>query len=346
MALMLIFSSHQLLRFFGSAAEGQFPLYVAVQLVLVQWPILLGYFLPLFLFLSIIATYARFNQSQEMVVLRCSGIGLQKLLGYTMRFAVLMLVFEAFFVFAAKPWLGHTFQTLKAEAVNTAPLQWVTPGKFQSLNHGNVVYYAEGNNASRDQITQVFTAFKTSGHDHWDVMFAEAGHHESRKHHGGEYVVLTHGHQYSGEPGSANYQTGSFEKLSKRIALVSEVGPSNAKFAATSQLWHKRNIPFFAAELHWRAAGVISMLLLVFLAIPLSHAAPRKGVYTRMIIAVLAYSIYVSWLLVTRSWIKQGHIGSEMGMWGVHLAMAGFVVGMYLWQERARYFHLMKQRVS
>ncbi len=346
MVLMLIFSGHQLVRFFGSAAEGQFPLLVALQLVLVQWPILLGYFLPFFLFLSIIATYARFSQSQEMTVLRASGIGQKKLLFYTMRFACFMLLFEAFFVFEAKPWLGHIFQTLKAEAVSSAPLLWVTPGKFQSLNNGNVVYYAEGSNAERDEINQVFTAFKTDRDGHWDVLFAEKGHHESHKHHGGEYVVLSKGHQYTGEPGTASYQMASFDTLSKRIEVMTQVKSSNAKFVSSKKLWQKRDAPFFAAELHWRMAGVISMFLLVLLAVPMSQSSPRQGVYGRMIVAVIAYSVYVSWLLVTRSWIKQGHVDPDVGMWGVHAAMVLFVIGTYLWQDRERYLQLMRQGLS
>ena len=345
-ALMLIFSAHQLIRFFGSAAEGQFPLLVALKLVLLQWPILLGYFLPFFLFLSIIATYARLNQNQEMIVLKSSGIGQKKLLQYTMRFVFVVVLFEAFFVFGAKPWLGAAFQSLKADALSAAPLQWVTPGKFQSLNHGNVVYYAESANASHDEIHHVFAAFKAAKGEGWNVLFADSGHHQSDKNGHEHYVVLSHGNQYSGEPGSASYQSASFDALSKHIVIENKPQSSNAKFVSTQQLWDKRHIPFFAAELHWRAAGVISMILLVFLAIPMSQSLPRRSGYGRISSGVLIYVIYINCLLVTRSWIKQGEVDLLWGMWPVHLVMGAFVLGMYLWHDKDRYREMIKHRMQ
>jgi lipopolysaccharide export system permease protein len=347
LVLMLIFSCHQLVRFFGTSAEGQFPLSIALQLVLVQWPILLGYFLPLFLFLSIIVTYSRLSLSNEMVVLESSGMGRMQLVRITLGFVFLMLLFEGFFVFEAKPWLAHTFEHLRSEALSVTPLQLLTPGRFKVMNGGRVVYYAEEANSARDEMKHLFVAFKNEKRQNsWDVMFAEGGHQYKPNAHAKPFIVLTQGHQYSGVPGQGDYQTTSFSRLAKRVDLEPRALSRNPKYISTHQLWVQRQDSGFAAELHWRIAGVVSMLLLVLLAIPLSKVRPRQGSYTRLMPGILLYVLYVNCLLVARSWLKQGAMSPAWGMWGVHAVMAVVVLLTYVWDDRIRYSAILKKRLG
>lgn len=345
--LMLIFSCHQLVRFFGAPSEGQFPLMVALKLVLVQWPILLGYFLPLFLYLSIVVTYSRLYHSSEMVAMFTSGLSRWDLVMMTLKFSLVLFLFECFFVFEAKPWLGHEFEQLRAEAVTEAPLQLLSAGKFKSINNGQVVYYAESTSRHRDRLNNLFIASKSKQHDsRWDVMFARQGSQKIVKGERAPYLVLTDGHQYMGRPGHADYDITAFETLAKRIDGAHTSLNTNAKFASTHQLWLHRDIPVYAAEWHWRMAGVVSIILLVLLAIPLSHVRPRQGSFAKLFPAIILYGLYVNCLLATRSWIKQDTVNLHWSMWEVHLAMMIVIAIMYFLDDRDRYLHIIRRRME
>jgi lipopolysaccharide export system permease protein len=77
--------------------------------------------------------------------------------------------------------------------------------------------------------------------------------------------------------------------------------------------------PVMRAELHWRLAAPLSVIVLTLLALPLSKSSPREPRYARLLIAILTWLIYYNGLLFGRSWISQGKLAPAFGLWWVYL---------------------------
>ena len=80
------------------------------------------------------------------------------------------------------------------------------------------------------------------------------------------------------------------------------------------------------AELHWRIAAPLSVLLLALLAVPLAHTSPRAGRYGKLVLGILAYLVYSNLLALGQAWVAKGYVPSAVGLWWVHglAAVAAF----------------------
>ncbi len=73
------------------------------------------------------------------------------------------------------------------------------------------------------------------------------------------------------------------------------------------------------------------LLVLSFIAVPLSRGGPREVRYTSMFAAVLIYLLYSNGLAAAEEWVKQGSVPLWLGLWWVH----GLAVGLgVVWLAR------------
>ena len=80
------------------------------------------------------------------------------------------------------------------------------------------------------------------------------------------------------------------------------------------------------SELQWRISPPIALMILVFLAVPLSKSSPREGQYGGLVIGVLIYLVYVNLLGAAKVWFEQGDSPLELGIWWVHGCFAVFLI--------------------
>ena len=85
------------------------------------------------------------------------------------------------------------------------------------------------------------------------------------------------------------------------------------------------------AELQWRLAPAFAAIVLGLLAIPLSHSAPREGRGGRTILGILAYTVYVNMVYMSRGWVASGDLSPVLGIWWVHVVV---LVTALLWLRR------------
>ena len=78
------------------------------------------------------------------------------------------------------------------------------------------------------------------------------------------------------------------------------------------------------AELHWRLASPISVLILSFLASTLISISPRQSNYAQLGIGILIYMIYINFLTLGKVWMEREILPSWIGLWPVHLTLATF----------------------
>ena len=142
-------------------------------------------------------------------------------------------------------------------------------------------------------------------------------------------MVLLNGRRYEGTPGTLDYRVVDFDRYALRIEPreAARELPAN-KALGTFELLAEHK-PEQVAELHWRIALPIAVLIMGLLAIPLAFVNPRSGRSWNLIFAVLVYALYNNMLSVFQAYTAQGKIPGWLGLWPVHIVMLGIVAFMF-----------------
>ena len=93
------------------------------------------------------------------------------------------------------------------------------------------------------------------------------------------------------------------------------------KAKSTLDLLQRAHSAAALAELHWRVALPLAVLIMGLFAIPLAFVNPRSGRSWNLILAVLVYALYNNLLSIFQAWTAQGKIPAWLGLWPVHGAM-------------------------
>ena len=73
-------------------------------------------------------------------------------------------------------------------------------------------------------------------------------------------------------------------------------------------------------------------VLFVLLAIPFSFVNPRAGRSLNMINALVLYMLYNNLISVINSWVGQGKVPENVGLFGLHVLMIIFVVILFYYR--------------
>ena len=90
----------------------------------------------------------------------------------------------------------------------------------------------------------------------------------------------------------------------------------NSHSLTTEKLLDSSN-PWEVSELQDRLNSPVGVLLLGFLALPLSRISPRGGVYGNMLVAFGIYFVYSNLQKINHSWVAAGKIPLLLGYFWV-----------------------------
>lgn len=325
--LLLIFISNQFIHYLGRAASGGMPIRAVMQLMSLQVPLLLGYMLPLALFLGILLAYGRLYVDSEMTVLSACGTSKWQLLGITLSFSTVVAILVAILMLWVEPKLAWYRDQVFAQAAVASPIETIFPGQFQTLGDGKWVIYVGNISRDRTELQDVFVAkmpdaVVVSKGQPWTIVSAEKGQQWLDSKTGDQFMVLDKGYRYLGTPGQKDFQIVDYDQYGVRIETSKLRMKKEAEFMPTSELWKKRKTDKdAAAELQWRLTMPMASLILAFMAVPLSHVRPRKGRYAKIIPAILLYIIYADLIFVGEAAIQKGSLPPLPGLWLVHFLM-------------------------
>lgn len=323
MVLLIVFIINQFVHFAQNLVNGTLTMAGLLKIMSLQIPLLLGYLLPMGLYLAILIVFGRLYMDHEMVVLNACGVSKSKLLGMIMIFASLVFILVTLLMLWVEP-LVEKYQ-LKAvnQALMSGIVERIVPNQFQTISKIGVVYVEGVSRKHKEMFKPFFAVQKTipnSDEVSWDLTLADNVK-DGSEDTGEEYLTFNHGERYLGVPGQLNYKAMSFEKYGMTFAFPDALRHSYNEIP-TLDLWRARHIdPKANATLQWRFAFPISTILLVFLAMPLTKVNPRFGKYARLLPAILIYTVYADLLFLARTWIKNGTISPGLGMWWIHGAM-------------------------
>jgi lipopolysaccharide export system permease protein len=316
--LLALILTRLLILLLGKAAGGEVLPEAVIGLIafgiLVYMPVLLS----IAAFVAVLLTLTRSFRDSEMTVWFTSGLSIAAWVKPVLRFAVPIAVVCAVLSLAIAPWSEAQSREYRRLLESRDDVSAVTPGVFRESRSADRVFFVDKLSERDDVVNNVFV--QSTHSNRLGVMVAQKGFIETAAN-GDRFVVLLNGRRYEGTPGTLDYRMVDFDRYMLRIEpkeAKKEVPP--AKAMGTLELIGDPT-PHNIAELHWRIALPVSVLLMALFAVPLSFVNPRSGRSWNLVLAVLAYALYNNLLSIFQAWTAQGKIPLWLGIWPVHLAV-------------------------
>lgn len=328
--LLAVLITNRFARFLADAAGGGLPTDAILQLLGLELVAHLSLLLPGAFFLAVVLALGRLYRDNEMAALAACGVGPARLYRILAVSTVPLTLLVAVLAFVIGPYGAAERERVQAEAQRNVQLEALRAGRFVTSGGFDGVLYAERIGADGEHLENVLLQSETD--DGIVVITAREARLEFEPETGGRYFIMFDGYRYDGRPGEAGWRQLAFAEHG--VLIEQQPLRMRTRFSAmsTGELLAANTAPAWA-ELHWRLAMPISVVLLVLLAVPLSWARPRSGRYAKLLVAVLVYAVYFNALTVSQDALKDGALPAGLGLWGVHAALLAAGV---LWL-RARY---------
>jgi lipopolysaccharide export system permease protein len=316
--LVTIIVSRKFLSILTKAIEGEVAgdtLFVLLGLKILSALIIL---LPAAVFLGILLVFGRMYRDHEMTVLSSAGVGYRRLYRAIAFLVIPLALLGTYLALQVMPWSERQVQELMKRDEKTADLRGIKPGRFNEFSQGDVVLYAEAMSETDGIMSKVFVQSRQG--EKTGVIIAESGHLEQTET-GEHFVVLSFGRRYQGTPGQADFVISEFEDYAVKIDEgEGEEAALKREAASSMDLWRSKT-PRELAELQRRFAIPLGVLVLSFLAVPLSRSAPRGGVYGSVLTAFLIYLTYENLQRITQGLLMTQRIPVWLGYSGAYVVM-------------------------
>ncbi len=321
-------------------ADGRMPVGLMTMQLLFHMPETLGNIFPLAGFIAIMWGLGRLYQDQEMAVMRSSGFGwkhlIKPLFSLVLPLAGILLVLGL----SVTPTTARMAEEQLQLAFRSAAVWGLQPGKFHVLRHGDLVIYAEAIEDDGESLRNIFIKQRQQVRE--QIWVAKRGAYWMDRDTGDRYLILEEGKVTEFAPGRLDMRVLNFARNDLRLPEPEFRKSKSSKIdmKPTSELLADGDAES-VAELQWRLAPAITLIVLGLLAIPLSHSAPREGRGSRVILGILIYLLYGNMLYLCRAWVAEGALPPTIGMWWVHIT---FLIIGFVWIRRQGRIPVKAQR--
>lgn len=317
--LLLILVSSYIGRFLADIAAGEVPGDLLLSLLALKTASALGLLLPASLFLAAMLALGRLYRDSEVVVMNACGMGPENLYRAMIYLGVPACIGLAAISLWLAPQAAATGEALRDAASRNAEVATLQPGRFQPISGGRTVYVG----AAGDEARRFREVLIIGGRDAAvDVVTAERGVFYPEEGESGRYLVLEDGHRALGTPGQADFQLLDFARNTVQLPPVDDAAGTPPLEAMPTRHLVREDSAMARAELHWRIAPPLSVVVLLLLAVPASRIAPRESRYSKLVLGFLIYLAYANLLGLGRVWMEQGRLPEVMGLWWIHALFA------------------------
>ncbi|MHA6494198.1 LPS export ABC transporter permease LptF [Pseudomonas borbori] len=320
--LLVIIMSGRFIKYLAQAAQGLLDPGVLFLIMAFRLPGFLQLILPLGLFLGILLAYGRLYLDSEMTVLSATGMSQQRLFGYSMAPALLVMLLVAWLSMGLAPQgLERVTQVFNEQDALTE-FDTLVPGRFQSMRDGSRVTYTQELADDRSELSGIFISEKRLSEKDKEergitVLVAESGRQEIQPD-GSRYLILQNGYRYDGNPGQADYRAIQYDTYGVLLPKPSVSGDVSEREAIpTRELIGSEDLRL-QSEWQWRLSLPLLVLVVTLLAVPLSRVNPRQGRFLKLLPAILLYMAYLALLIAARGAMEKGSIPPALGLWWVH----------------------------
>lgn len=321
--LLLIFVSQKFIGILAKAIKGSIPTDIVMTLLYLNLPSLAILMLPISFYLAILFALGRLHSESEMVAMTSCGFSPNSTLKSALLLSLFTFVFASYNTLYLAPTAEDKMVSVIENAESDAGAATLIEGRFhETSTNGGVVYvekYEKG-----QKLQKVFAA-------HWpedklpSILTAASGTVEERK--DGIWVSLFEGERYAGHVGQNEFDVSEFERFDVHIASREVENKTRGVSALTTSQLMGVDDPKYQAELQWRIALPLSILLLTFMAVPLARVNPREGRYAKILPALALYLSYFLLLSTAKSLIEDATIPA-LSIWIVQIVF--FSVGVIL----------------
>lgn len=335
--LVVILLTNQVAGVLERAAEGGFPRSMLLELIGFGLLQNIGVLLPVGLLLGVMLAFGRLYHDSEMTAAISCGVEPRRIFAPVFGLAVGLALLVGWVSLVAAPDAAARVQTLRSTALQAGEFAPISPGSFRSFGGGSAVLYAQSVNPE-GELQRVFV--KRSRGERIEIAVAERARHDISADGTLHTLTLFDGERYEGIPGQAEFRRVRFAEnvIPVRVPPL-RISGLEIESVASRELWVAADAASLA-ELHWRIALPLMVLVLAVLAVPLSRLRPRQGRYSRIWLAIVLYFIYISLTSAARVWLEKSLLPTWMGLWWVHLlviAAAALVIAWPDWRARRRY---------
>ena len=332
--LGLVIIGGTLVRILKMSIDGSLPVDLLAPLVAVESLKSLMLLSPVILFLAILLVFGRLYRDSEMTAFQVAGVG-QGALARVLLWIVLPMSGMLFgLMLLAYPWASQQSYIIQREGQQQAGMTLVRSGEFLNLRGGQAIGYAGAVRNVQHRLEQIFIFSRTASKKP-AIIIAKSGSQRINTNGAVDIFSLDQGTRYVGKPGSGNFQTLQFQHYEIRLMLPGGIGGKPLNTQSSLSLLQSGKAADLA-EFEWRLSIPISVLILAFLAVPLSHAKLRQGRFGQLLVAIILYAIYADLLILSKTWMAQGKTPLWLGMWWPHILLLGVL--SVLWWRKQRFY--------
>jgi lipopolysaccharide export system permease protein len=317
--LLLILSTNNLIHFLEDAASGTGSFEMALKILALMLPQMIGVLLPISLFLAILSVFGKLFANSELLIMLSAGVNFKRLWLIAHRPTFVVILVTAVITLGVQPLMTYYENSIKNSLSNgSGSVSLIQSGQFVSLNQGKEIIYLGSHTKDNALVSNVFVYLEGSDQKSFKVIAAPHGHSWVDPSTHQTFMVLEKGYQYQGKENNLDYSIVAFDDYGFRTpsAITPDSNPG-VDGMSTWKLFHEHSLQA-TAELQWRFSVPIVTWILALLAVGLSYLRPRQGRFGQFLPALLIFVMYFNLLVASRAWLESGVISPWVGLFWVH----------------------------
>ncbi len=314
--LLTVTVGGRFISYLQDAALGKYAADSIIRILYLRLPGFLQLLLPFGWSLAILLTLGRLHAESEFVVLRGGGVGPGRVLRWLLMPAMVVAVLVGCFSLLLAPDFDRRLTEFLAEEQENSEFSLLTPGIFHIYFRGQRVTYADAISETGDSLEGVFLA-ELKGDSAPMTVRAETGEQRVDPVTGTRYLVLTNGHRYLGRAGHPDYQVVSFGRLQQRLEEGTRTREPGIETISTAELRNRGDAESMA-ELHFRLALPLVVLIGGLVSVGVARTKPRDGRFARLVPGLGLFVAYYAAIIFNRNAISDGLLPAAFGIWLVH----------------------------
>jgi len=318
LVLLVVLATYQLSFVLGRAADGQVAGSMVPELALLSLRTSLTVILPFALLLGIVLALGRMYHDNEIAAAQACGVPATVLFAAAGTAIAIATLLAAWTALDDAPRAARRIVELRTAALRSIATRQLVPGAFSSPGAGTTLHFRAS--AADGSLQDVFVQRDLpGGAARMQVLLARSARHWLAPDADAWLIELVDGRSYEGSPGAADWRITAFSRQLLKIPLPRATlrGPPRVDGLTNRELLAAGG-PRQLAELHWRIAWIIQVIVLGLAAVPLARLAPRQGRHARLPWAVLVFGVYAGLLTAGRTMLGRGELPAVAGLWWAH----------------------------
>jgi len=331
----------------NESIEHGFPIQEVMTLISYNMIRDLPLILSLSFFLAIILAVTQLYKNSEAIVMNSLGLGDKHFIVILQPLVIVSFLTLLFLTTTSIPWSKQQKHIIEEENKNASEFSFIKEGEFEEFNNGEIVFYASESltpdGETQQNMEEIFISAKSK--ENSIVVLASTAIKYTDPETKNVYLRLTNGTRYQNVIDSKNKNILQFDQYTLQI-ISGDIQNTITQYTAiggtnTLELL-KGEGPLVSAELQWRFAPPIGLLILSILGVLLGKASPRGGKSIGILIGIIIFLLYNNGLLIAKNSVERGELNPTIGLWSVHLLVLLLTFIFYQYRNRNLFGYLDK----